>query len=60
MRSSRPKVVHQLAGRPLLQHVLDTAAALGPTAQTLAMLEGLDGHAGAVSVRLAHLPAEEE
>lgn len=29
MKSSRPKVLHRLAGRSLLQHVLETAAALG-------------------------------
>jgi bifunctional UDP-N-acetylglucosamine pyrophosphorylase/glucosamine-1-phosphate N-acetyltransferase len=29
MRSARPKVLHTLAGRHLLQHVLDAAAALG-------------------------------
>ncbi len=29
MKSARPKVLHQLAGRSLLQHVLQTAAALG-------------------------------
>jgi bifunctional UDP-N-acetylglucosamine pyrophosphorylase / glucosamine-1-phosphate N-acetyltransferase len=29
MKSSRPKVLHRLAGRSLLQHVLDTASALG-------------------------------
>jgi bifunctional UDP-N-acetylglucosamine pyrophosphorylase/glucosamine-1-phosphate N-acetyltransferase len=29
MRSTRPKVLHQLAGRSLLQHVLRTAAELG-------------------------------
>jgi len=29
MRSVLPKVLHRLAGRPLLQHVLDAAAALG-------------------------------
>lgn len=33
-------------------------AALGPVAQTLAMLEGLDAHASAVAVRLARLPQE--
>jgi histidinol dehydrogenase len=33
-------------------------AGLGPVAQTLAMLEGLDAHANAVSVRLANLPRE--
>ena len=29
MKSDRPKVLHELAGRPLLQHVLHTAAGLG-------------------------------
>jgi len=33
---------------------------LGPVAETLAMLEGLDAHANAVAVRLAHLPREDE
>ena len=28
MKSQRPKVLHRLAGRPLLGHVLDSAAAL--------------------------------
>jgi histidinol dehydrogenase len=35
-------------------------AGLGPVAETLAMLEGLDAHANAVAVRLAHLPREDE
>ncbi len=30
MHSDLPKVLHKLAGRPLLQHVLDTARALKP------------------------------
>ena len=30
MKSMRPKVLHPLAGRPLLAHVLDTAATLSP------------------------------
>src|SRR5919108_1848408 len=30
MRSSLPKVLHPLAGRPLLAHVLDTARELAP------------------------------
>jgi len=29
MRSALPKVLHPLAGRPLLRHVLDAAEALG-------------------------------
>jgi len=35
-------------------------AGLGPVAQTLAMLEGLDAHANAVTVRLARIPREDE
>ncbi len=31
MRSALPKVLHPLAGRPLLSHVLDTARGLSPT-----------------------------
>src|ERR1043166_2974332 len=30
MRSNLPKILHPLAGRPLLGHVLDTARALAP------------------------------
>ncbi len=30
MRSTRPKVLHTLAGRPLLQHVISTAQSLNP------------------------------
>lgn len=32
MKSALPKVLHPLASKPLLQHVLDTAAALQPSA----------------------------
>lgn len=32
MRSSLPKVLHPLAGKPLLAHVIDTAKELGPAA----------------------------
>lgn len=30
MKSNRPKVLHHLAGKPMLQHVVDTSKALGP------------------------------
>jgi bifunctional UDP-N-acetylglucosamine pyrophosphorylase/glucosamine-1-phosphate N-acetyltransferase len=38
MKSARPKVLHPLAGRPLLQHVLETAVGLG--AQRLITITG--------------------
>ncbi|NEX15531.1 MAG: UDP-N-acetylglucosamine diphosphorylase/glucosamine-1-phosphate N-acetyltransferase [Halochromatium sp.] len=42
MRSALPKVLHPLAGRPLLGHVLDAAAALGA-----AKISVVYGHGGA-------------
>lgn len=30
MKSRRPKVIHRLAGKPLLQHVIDTSRSLNP------------------------------
>ena len=30
MRSSRPKVMHEIAGKPMVEHVVDTAAAFSP------------------------------
>ena len=41
MRSDRPKVLHALAGRPLLAHVLATARALSP--QRLIVVHGHGG-----------------
>jgi bifunctional UDP-N-acetylglucosamine pyrophosphorylase/glucosamine-1-phosphate N-acetyltransferase len=41
MRSALPKVLHRLAGKPLLQHVLDTASLLRP-AKTVVVY----GHGG--------------
>ena len=32
MKSAKPKVLHELAGRPMLEHVLNTANKLGPSA----------------------------
>ncbi len=41
MRSGRPKVLHALAGRPLLAHVLEAARALGPERSVV-----VHGHGG--------------
>jgi bifunctional UDP-N-acetylglucosamine pyrophosphorylase/glucosamine-1-phosphate N-acetyltransferase len=35
MRSALPKVLHGVAGKPMIQHVLATAAALGPQSTTV-------------------------
>lgn len=50
MKSERPKVLHRLAGKPLLQHVLESSAALG--AQRIVTVVG---H-GADAVRAAIAP----
>ncbi|WP_460900364.1 bifunctional UDP-N-acetylglucosamine diphosphorylase/glucosamine-1-phosphate N-acetyltransferase GlmU [Paraburkholderia jirisanensis] len=47
MRSALPKVLHPLAGRPLLSHVIDTARSLQPTRLVVVI-----GH-GAEAVRTA-------
>ena len=54
MKSSLPKVLHPLAGRPLLEHVITTALALQPTAVHVVI-----GH-GAEQVReqLAGFPVQ--
>ena len=41
MRSSLPKVLHGIAGKPMVQHVIDAAAALSPVATHLVY-----GHGG--------------
>jgi bifunctional UDP-N-acetylglucosamine pyrophosphorylase/glucosamine-1-phosphate N-acetyltransferase len=43
MHSDLPKVLHRLAGRPLLAHVLDCARALGPA--RIAVVYGFGGEA---------------
>ncbi len=52
MRSALPKVLHPLAGKPLLEHVVATAQELEPTA-----IHVVYGHGGdAVRERLSTLP----
>ncbi|SFL92977.1 bifunctional UDP-N-acetylglucosamine diphosphorylase/glucosamine-1-phosphate N-acetyltransferase GlmU [Marinobacter zhejiangensis] len=52
MKSSLPKVLHQVAGKPMLHHVIDTARTLGA-----AGIHGVIGH-GADQVRAA-TPADD-
>jgi bifunctional UDP-N-acetylglucosamine pyrophosphorylase/glucosamine-1-phosphate N-acetyltransferase len=42
MKSDLPKVLHSVAGRPMLQYVLETARALDPGVLTLVIGEGAD------------------
>ena len=42
MKSAIPKVLHPLAGKPLLLHVLDTGALLGPAGITVVIGHGAD------------------
>src|SRR5687768_13555285 len=52
MKSALPKVLHQISGRPLIEHVLRTAESIGPVATTVVI-----GHqANMVRDRLAGRP----
>jgi bifunctional UDP-N-acetylglucosamine pyrophosphorylase/glucosamine-1-phosphate N-acetyltransferase len=52
MKSARPKVLQPLAGRPLLEHVIDTARTLAPAA-----IQVVYGHGGErVRAALEHEP----
>lgn len=42
MRSQTPKVLHTLAGKPMVQHVLDTAAGLRPSRTHVVIGHGAD------------------
>jgi bifunctional UDP-N-acetylglucosamine pyrophosphorylase/glucosamine-1-phosphate N-acetyltransferase len=42
MKSARPKVLHPLAGRPIVEHVLRTVAALTPSATVVVVGHGAD------------------
>lgn len=43
MRSAMPKVLHAIAGKPMLAHVIDTAATLNPSVTTIVY-----GHGGEI------------
>jgi bifunctional UDP-N-acetylglucosamine pyrophosphorylase/glucosamine-1-phosphate N-acetyltransferase len=49
MRSALPKVLHPLAGRPLLSHVIDTARALKPARLVVVIGHGADRVRAAVA-----------
>ncbi|MDP6427752.1 MAG: NTP transferase domain-containing protein, partial [Rhodospirillales bacterium] len=49
MKSDTPKVLHRLAGRPMILHLLDEVARLGPERVVLVIGPEMDAVAGAVS-----------
>jgi bifunctional UDP-N-acetylglucosamine pyrophosphorylase / glucosamine-1-phosphate N-acetyltransferase len=58
MKSERPKVLHPIAGRPLLAYVLDTVAALKP--ERLVVVVGPDGEAVTKAVAPATTAVQHE
>ncbi len=42
MRSQLPKVLHTLAGKPMVQHVLETASGLNPSRTHVVIGHGAD------------------
>ena len=49
MKSATPKVLHPLAGRPMLSHLLDTLSGLGLARTTIVIGEGMDAVAEAAA-----------
>ncbi len=49
MKSDLPKVLHPLAGRPMIMHLLDTLAALAPERVIVVIGDGMDSVASAVA-----------
>jgi bifunctional UDP-N-acetylglucosamine pyrophosphorylase/glucosamine-1-phosphate N-acetyltransferase len=56
MKSDRPKVLHRLAGRSLLQHVIDTCAQLGAARVVVITGHGADNVESAVAADNPTLP----
>ncbi len=58
MRSDRPKVLHEVAGRPLINHVMAALDALAPRATAVVIGPGMDDVAAAVAPHPTALQAE--
>ena len=58
MRSDRPKVLHEVAGRPLINHVMAALDALAPRATAVVIGPGMDEIAAAVAPHRTALQAE--
>src|SRR5579885_3888704 len=48
MKSALPKVLHRIANRPMIRHVLDAAAPLAPARTVVVIAPGMDAVAAAV------------
>ncbi|MBK5066329.1 NTP transferase domain-containing protein, partial [Paraburkholderia domus] len=60
MRSALPKVLHPLAGRPLLAHVIDTARLLRPTRLVVVVGHGAEAVRQAVAAPDVQFAAQEQ
>jgi bifunctional UDP-N-acetylglucosamine pyrophosphorylase/glucosamine-1-phosphate N-acetyltransferase len=60
MRSALPKVLHPLAGRPLLSHVLDVARSLDPTRLVVVIGHGADKVQSAVGAPDVQFAVQEQ
>ena len=49
MKSDRPKVLHRLAGRPLVRHVMEALAPLAPERTVVVIGAGMEAVAEAVA-----------
>ena len=49
LKSARPKVLHEIAGRPMIRHVLDALAPLEPAVTVVVLGSGMDAVAAAVA-----------
>ena len=57
MRSDTPKVLHRIAGRSLLGHVLDCAAAMKPDRQAVVVAPGMEDVAAAARAAAGNVEA---
>ncbi|MDN7674248.1 bifunctional UDP-N-acetylglucosamine diphosphorylase/glucosamine-1-phosphate N-acetyltransferase GlmU [Burkholderia oklahomensis] len=60
MRSALPKVLHPLAGRPLLSHVIDTARALAPSRLVVVVGHGAEQVQAAVAAPDVQFAVQEQ
>jgi bifunctional UDP-N-acetylglucosamine pyrophosphorylase/glucosamine-1-phosphate N-acetyltransferase len=60
MKSARPKVLHQLAGKPLLQHVVDSSRALEPEQIIVVVGHGADQVQSAMQGQGLHFVGQRE